>query len=91
MNKENIDEEILLINPKAKWAISPTCNRVWPLLSLANSAPLLENYGYKLKEIAVHWSEKRETKVKITIDNFKMFLNIIELKLRLNKAVNIEN
>jgi len=38
-----------------------------------------------------NWSEKRETKVKITIDNFKMFLNIIELKLRLNKAVNIEN
>jgi radical SAM superfamily enzyme YgiQ (UPF0313 family) len=55
-------DKVLLINPKIGWLESPAYDRVWPPLSLAYCASILEKNGFKVKIIddnAENLSKKR--------------------------------
>jgi len=44
---------------------------------------MAKNKNYKIKEIPIHWSEKKSSQVNILKDSFKMILDILKLKIRL--------
>ena len=49
INQKSTSNKILLINPKISWINSPTYDRIWPPLSLAYSATILEKNGLNVE------------------------------------------
>jgi dolichyl-phosphate beta-glucosyltransferase len=50
---------------------------------------IAQKLNYKIKEVAVNWSEQTGSKVSLLRDSFKMFLDLVFIKRNLHKAIPI--